>query len=331
MRAIVCETFGPPSSLRVAELPSPEPGPKQIVVTTKVASVNFPDALIIEGKYQFKPEPPFVPGCELAGIVKAVGAGVARVKPGDAVAAIVPTGGYAQEILLAEHDAIPLPPELSEQELESAASFMLTYGTSYHALKDRAKLQAGETLLVLGAAGGVGLAAVELGKLLGARVIAAASSDDKLAVARRHGADETINYAAEDLRARLKALCPTGGVDVVYDPVGGDLAEPALRSVGWNGRYLVVGFAAGQIPKLPLNLTLLKGSAIVGVFWGEFTRREPQRNIENVKQLFAWLREAKLHPFVSARYPLSQAPRALEAMLARQVTGKIVILPQQVE
>jgi NADPH2:quinone reductase len=331
MKAILCESWGPPSSLQLRDLPSPVPGPKQVLVRTRVAAVNFPDALIVAGKYQAKPEFPFSPGGEFSGEIIAVGAEVTRLAPGDKVAGITSHGAYAQEVAIDAANVIPLPRDISDDDLELAGSFVLTYGTSLHALKDRAQAQAGETLLVLGAGGGVGLAAVEIGKLLGMRVIAAASSAEKLAAARALGADETIDYASEDLRERIKALTGGRGVDVVYDPVGGDFAEPALRSVGWRGRYLVVGFAAGDIPRLPSNLLLLKGSSLVGVFWGEFLRREPALNAENMKLLFAWLRERRIHPLISKRYPLSQAPQALDALLARQAIGKLVVLPQQVD
>ena len=331
MKAILCESWGPPSSLRLRELPSPVPGPKQVLVRTRVAAVNFPDALMVAGKYQFKPEFPFSPGGEFSGEIIAVGAEVQRLAIGDKVAGIASHGAYAQEVAIDADNAIALPRDTGDDDLELAGSFVLTYGTSLHALKDRAQAQAGETLLVLGAGGGVGLAAVEIGKLLGMRVIAAASSAEKLAAARSLGADETIDYGNEDLRERIKALAGGRGVDVVYDPVGGDFAEPALRSLGWRGRYLVVGFAAGEIPKLASNLLLLKGSSLVGVFWGEFLRREPALNAENMKLLFAWLRERRIHPLISRRYPLSQAPLALDALLARQAIGKLVLLPQQID
>jgi NADPH2:quinone reductase len=331
MKAIVCETWGPPSSLQLRDLPSPVPGPAQVMVRTRVAAVNFPDALMVAGKYQFKPELPFSPGGELSGEIIAVGSEVRRLAVGNKVVGITMFGAYAQEVAVDASNIVPLPDEISDGDLELAGSFVLTYGTSLHALKDRAQAQAGETLLVLGAGGGVGLAAVEIGKLLGMRVIAAASSAEKLAAAREHGADETIDYASEDLRERIKTLTSGRGVDVVYDPVGGDLAEPALRSVGWRGRYLVVGFAAGDIPKIPANLLLLKGSSLVGVFWGEFVRREPALNAENMGLLFSWLRERKIHPLISKRYPLSQAAHALEALLARKAIGKLVVLPQQVD
>jgi NADPH2:quinone reductase len=331
MKAIVCEAWGPPSSLQLRDLPSPTPGPTQVLVRTKAAAVNFPDALIVAGKYQFRPEFPFSPGGELSGEIIAVGSDVRGFAPGDKVVGIAPYGAYAQEVLVEGTHLIPLPPNISDDDLVIAGSFVLTYGTSLHALKDRAQAQSGETLLVLGAGGGVGLAAVEIGKLLGMKVIAAASSAEKLAAAQDRGADDIINYTSEDLRERVKALTNGRGVDVVYDPVGGDFAEPALRSVGWRGRYLVVGFAAGDIPKIPVNLLLLKGSSLIGVFWGEFVRREPKLNAENMKQLFTWLGQRKIHPLVSKRYPLSQAPQALDALLARQAVGKLVVLPQQVD
>ncbi len=330
MKAIVCDAWGPPSSLQLRELPSPVPGPQQVLVRTRVAAVNFPDALIVAGKYQFKPELPFSPGGELSGEIIAVGDEVQRLVIGDKVVGIATFGAYAQEVLVEATHVIPLPKDISDEDLELAGSFVLTYGTSLHALKDRARARQGETLLVLGAGGGVGLAAVEIGKLLGMRVIAAASTEDKLAAARGRGADETIDYANDDLRERIKTLTEGRGVDVVYDPVGGSFTELALRSVGWGGRYLVVGFAAGEIPRIPANLLLLKGSALVGVFWGEFVRREPALNAENMAMLFSWLAERKIHPLISKRYPLSQAPQALEALLARQAIGKLVILPQQV-
>ncbi|KAF1707772.1 NADPH:quinone oxidoreductase family protein [Pseudoxanthomonas sacheonensis] len=331
MKAIVCESWGPPSSLQLRDLPSPIPGPAQVLVRTRVAAVNFPDALMVAGKYQFKPGLPFSPGGELSGEIIAVGSEVKRLAVGNKVVGITLFGAYAQEVVVDASNILPLPDEIGDEDLELAGSFVLTYGTSLHALKDRAQAKAGETLLVLGAGGGVGLAAVEIGKLLGMRVIAAASSAEKLAAARERGADEAIDYASEDLRERIKVLTGGRGVDVVYDPVGGDLAEPALRSVGWRGRYLVVGFAAGDIPKIPANLLLLKGSSLVGVFWGEFVRREPALNAENMGLLFSWLRERRIHPLISRRYPLSQASDALDALLARKAVGKLVVLPQQVE
>jgi NADPH2:quinone reductase len=300
-------------------------------VRTRVAAVNFPDALIIAGKYQAKPAFPFSPGGELSGEIIAVGDEVKRLVIGDKVVGVTAFGAYAQEVVVDATNVIPLPHDITDADLELAGSFVLTYGTSLHALKDRAQAQAGETLLVLGAGGGVGLAAVEIGKLLGMKVIAAASSAEKLAAAREHGADETIDYTHEDLRERIKALTEGRGVDVVYDPVGGAFAEPALRSVSWRGRYLVIGFAAGDIPKIPINLLLLKGSSLVGVFWGDFVRREPALNAQNMALLFSWLHERKIHPLISRRYPLSQAAHALDALLGRQAIGKLVVLPQQLD
>ena len=327
MKAIVCTSYGPASALQLLDVPAPVPGPKQVLIEVQVASVNFPDTLIIQGKYQFKPTPPFSPGGELAGIIRAVGAEVSHLKSGDRVVALSIFGAFAEQVVVDAALVIALSGSLSDAELEIAGSMTMTYGTSLHALKDRALAQAGETLLVLGAAGGVGLAAVEIGKLMGLRVIAAASTADKLAVAKAHGADELIDYSREDLRERLKAITAGRGVDIVYDPVGGAYSEPALRSVGWRGRYLVVGFAAGDIPQIPINLILLKGSAMLGVFWGEFVRREPDKNAANMAQLFSWLRSGKIHPLISARYALAEAPAALEALQARQVTGKVVVLP----
>jgi NADPH2:quinone reductase len=322
MKAVVCKQFGPPESLVVEDLPSPRPGPGEVVVSMKAASVNFPDVLIIQNKYQFKPPLPFSPGSELAGVVKEAGAGVSGFKPGDRVIAFTTYGAFAEEVKTEAARLLPLPEGM---DFTTGAAFLLTYGTSDHALRDRAALRAGETLLVLGAAGGVGLAAIDIGKALGARVIACASSADKLAVCREHGADEGIDYAKEDLRERIKALTDGKGVDVVYDAVGGPYTEPAFRSLAWRGRLLVVGFAAGEIPKLPLNLALLKGAAVVGVFWGDFVRREPQRFAESLQQLARWYAEGKLKPHVSQTFPLAQAADALKLMAARQVKGKVVL------
>jgi NADPH2:quinone reductase len=322
MKAVLCKAYGPPESLVVEDVVSPDPGSGEVVVSVKAASVNFPDVLIIQNKYQFKPQLPFSPGSEVAGVVKTVGDGVTTVKPGDRVMAFTTYGAFAEEVKTEATRLLPLP---TGMDFTHAAAFGLTYATSDHALRDRGQLTAGETLLVLGAAGGVGLAAVEIGKALGARVIAAASADDKLAVCREHGADDTINYTADDLRDRVKAITNGRGVDVVYDPVGGAYTEPALRSLAWRGRLLVVGFAAGEIPKIPLNLTLLKGCSIVGVFWGEFTRREPQRFAESMQQLGRWYADGKLKPHVSQTYPLERAADALTAMANRQVKGKVVL------
>ncbi len=322
MKAVLCKAYGPPESLVVEDVASPTAGPGEVVVSVKAASVNFPDVLIIQNKYQVKPPLPFSPGSEVAGVVKAIGDGVTGVKAGDRVMAFTTFGAFAEEVKTDARRLTPLPDGM---DFNTAAAFGLTYATSDHALRDRGRLTAGETLLVLGAAGGVGLAAIEIGKALGARVIACASTDDKLAVCRAHGADETINYAADDLRERVKALTDTRGADVVYDPVGGAYTEPALRSIAWRGRLLVVGFAAGDIPKLPLTLTLLKGCSIVGVYWGEFARREPQRFAESMQQLGRWYADGKLKPHVSATFPLDRAADALTRMANRQVTGKVVL------
>jgi NADPH:quinone reductase len=324
MRAIRCNEYGPPESLVVEDLPDLQPKTGEVVIDVKAASINFPDVLIIENKYQFKPALPFTPGSEVAGIVRAVGDGVTHVRPGARVVAFTGSGGFAEQAIAPAAACIPLADGI---DFAQAAAFTLVYGTSHHAVVDRAALQAGETMLVLGAAGGVGLAAVEIGKALGARVIAAASTDEKLAACVEHGADATINYSRDDLRERIKALTDGKGPDVIYDPVGGVYAEPAFRSIGWRGRYLVVGFANGEIPKLPLNLTLLKGASLVGVFWGDFAKREPQRNAAAFKELLGWMQQGKLRPFISARYSLEDTGRALRDMAERRVTGKIVIVP----
>jgi NADPH2:quinone reductase len=323
MRAVLCKTYGPPESLVIEEVEPLKPGPGQVVMGVKACGVNFPDTLIIEGKYQFKPEMPFSPGGEVAGVVKEVGRGVERVKVGDRVIAFTGWGGFAEEVLAEAGKLIPIPEQM---DFVTASAFVMVYGTSHYALKDRAKLQPGETLLVLGAAGGVGLAAVELGKAMGAHVIAAASSDEKVAVCRGHGADESINYTSEDLKERLKTLTAGKGVDVVFDPVGGNYSEAALRGLAWEGRHLVIGFAAGDIPRIPLNLCLLKGSSIVGVFWGSFTARDPRRNQEHLRELMTWFLEGKVKPRISATYPLHRAADALNDLLTRKVTGKAVLL-----
>jgi NADPH:quinone reductase len=322
MKAVLCKQYGPPESLVLEELPSPKPGPGEVVISVKAASVNFPDVLIIQNKYQFKPPLPFSPGSELAGVVKEVGAGVGNARPGERVMAFTTYGAFAEEVKTEATRLVPLPKAM---DFVTGAAFLLTYGTSDHALRDRAQLKSGETLLVLGAAGGVGLAAIEIGKSLGARVIACASSADKLAVCREHGADATIDYASEDLRERVKALSEGRGVDVVYDPVGGAYSEPSFRSLAWRGRHLVVGFAAGEIPRLPLNLALLKGASLVGVFWGDFARREPRAARESFAQLARWHDEGKLRPHVSQTLPLEQAPQAIRLLASRQAKGKVVV------
>ena len=322
MKAVLCKQYGPPESLVMQDLPSPKPGPGEVVVTVKAASVNFPDVLIIQNKYQFKPPLPFSPGSELAGVVKELGSGVSGCKAGDRVIAFTTYGAFAEEVKTEAARLLPLP---AGMDFVHGAAFLLTYATSEHALRDRGALKAGESLLVLGAAGGVGLAAIEIGKALGARVIAAASSEEKLRVCREHGADATINYGTEDLRRRVQELTEGRGVDVVYDPVGGAYTETAFRSLAWRGRLLVVGFAAGEIPKLPLNLPLLKGAAAVGVFWGDFARREPQVFAESVRQLARWYAEGKLRPHVSQTMPLEKAAEALKLLASREAKGKIVL------
>jgi NADPH2:quinone reductase len=324
MRAVRIHELTGPAALRVDELPEPTPGAGQVVIDVQACGVNFPDALLSRGLYQFKPTPPFVPGGEAAGTVLSVGTGVTRVAPGDRVAATMIYGAFAERICAPELSVVKLPAQVS---FEVGAATLLTYATTYHALVDRAAIAAGETLLVLGAAGGVGIAAVELGALLGAKVIAAASSADKLAFCREHGAQQVINYATEELKERVKALTSGNGVDVVFDPVGGELAEPALRATAWQGRYLVIGFASGEIPKLPLNLVLLKGCQIVGVFWGAFAMRDPAKNRRHAEQIFAWVAEGKLRPAVDAVLPFTAAGEALTRLERRQVKGKLVLRP----
>lgn len=323
MQAVLCKTYGPPESLVIEEVEPLQPGKGQVVLSVKACGVNFPDTLIIQGQYQFKPPMPFSPGGEVAGVVKAVGDGVEGVHIGDRVIASTGWGGFAEEVLTDTTRLIPMPDGV---DFPTASAFVMTYGTSYHALKDRANLKPGEKLLVLGAAGGVGLAAIEIGKAMGAHVIAAASTDAKLAICQQHGANELINYSTTDLKQQVKILGGSNGIDVIYDPVGGDYSEAALRGIAWNGRFLVVGFTAGEIPRIPLNLALLKGCSIVGVFWGAFVAREPQQNQENLQQLFAWLQEGKIKPHISATYPLHRAADALNDLMQRKVTGKAVLL-----
>lgn len=323
MRAVRIHELIGPSGLRVDELPDPSVGPGQVLIDVRASGVNFPDVLLSRGLYQFKPPVPFSPGAECAGVVREVGAGVTRVAPGDRVALTQVNGTFVEKLVAAEDAVFKLPDAVS---FEVGAATLLTYLTTYHALVDRAAIQPGETLLVLGAAGGVGVAACELGAALGARVIAAASTDDKLAFCREHGATEVINYAREDLKERIKALA-SGGVDVVYDPIGGSYAEAALRGTAWQGRYLVIGFASGEIPKIPLNLVLLKGCQIVGVFWGSFAARDPARNRDHARQVFQWVAEGKLRPAVDAALPFDRAGEALERLEKRQVKGKLVLVP----
>ncbi len=322
MKAVVCKAWGLPETLVVEDLPEPQPKAGEVLVDIHAAGVNFPDVLIIQNKYQFKPELPFTPGNELAGTVRAVGDGVTELKVGDRVFGYVPHGAFAQQIVASAGALIRMTDTM---DFDTAAALTLTYGTSHHAVVDRAQLQAGETLLVLGAAGGVGLAAIEIGKALGAKVIAAASTEEKLAVCREHGADDTINYSTEDLREGIKRCTGGKGPDVIYDPVGGSYTEAAFRSIAWRGRHLVIGFANGEIPKLPLNLPLLKGASAVGVFWGDFIRREPAKHTAAMQELMRWHASGKIRPHVSATYALEQTPQALLDMASRKVTGKIVI------
>ncbi len=322
MKAIRCKTYGPPSNLKLEEIASLHAGLKEVVVQVKACGLNFPDTLIIQGLYQFKPELPFTPGSDIAGVVKEIGEEVKHLKIGDEVFGFVAHGGLAEEVIVPANACFPKPPQM---DYPIAASFMMAYGTSYHALKDRAKLLEGETLLVLGASGGVGLAAVELGKLMGAKVIAAASTQEKLELCKEYGADELINYTTQDLKTTLKEVTNGKGVDVVYDPVGGDFSEQALRGIAWNGRYLVIGFAAGDIPSIPLNLPLLKGASIVGVFWGGFAMKYPKENMTNTMTLMQWYAEGKLKPHIHKIVPLEEAKEGLEEMMNRKVKGKMVV------
>jgi len=323
MKAVLCKAFGPPESLVIEEVDPLKPGKGQVVISVKACGVNFPDTLIIQGKYQSKPPFPFIPGSEVAGIVKELGEGVDTFNVGTRVMAFIGMGGFAEEAIADASHIIPMPHTL---DFATASAFLLTYGTSHHALKDRAQLYPGETLLVLGAAGGVGLATVEIGKVMGARVIAAASSDEKLEVCKQHGADEVINYSTEHLRDRIKQLTGGKGVDVAFDPLGGDYSEPVLRSMAWGGRFLVIGFASGDIPRIPLNLPLLKVYSIVGVFWGAFMERDPKHGRENIQELITWTNEGKLKPHVSATYSIEQVADALNDLMARKVTGKAVLV-----
>jgi NADPH2:quinone reductase len=324
MKAIQCVQWGGPEKLQLSECPLPAPAAGEVRIRVDAAGVNFPDALIIQKKYQLQPPLPFTPGTEVAGTVDAVGEGVGRLKAGDRVVAFVGIGGFAEYVCAAQAQVAPLPPGV---DAAVAAGFTLTYATSQHALVERGQLKAGETLLVLGAGGGVGLAAVELGKLAGARVIAAASSPEKLDAARRAGADELIDYSQADLREAVKAMTDGRGVDVVYDPVGGQYTAAALRTLGWRGRLLVIGFAAGDIPQIPANLLLLKEVSAVGVYWGEFAKRDPSGNRRLLAQLSDWLAEGRLRPLVSREYPLAETPQALQDLLARRAVGKLVIRP----
>ena len=323
MKALLCKQFGPPETLVVENIEDLHAQKGQVVIGVKACGVNFPDTLIIEGKYQFKPPFPFSAGGEVAGVIKEIGEDVTHLKVGDDVFALTGWGGFAEEVVIGASRVFKMPPNM---DYATAASLMYTYGTSYHALKDRANLQPNETLLVLGAAGGVGLAAVNLGRIMGARVIAAASTDEKLELCKQYGATDLINYSTQDLRTRLKEITG-GGVDVVYDPVGGDYTEPALRSMNWKGRYLVIGFASGPIPSLPMNLPLLKGCSVNGVFWGSFAEREPKANFQNVMELIGFYNKGELVPYIQKTFSLEETPQALYDMLNRKVMGKLVVVP----
>jgi NADPH2:quinone reductase len=331
MKAALCTHYGPPEEMVVQDVPSPTPRKGQVVVTIKACGVNFPDVLMIQDKYQFKPALPFSPGGEIAGIVKEAGEGVTAFKPGDRVIVSIGSGGFAEEAVADAARCVPMPANL---DFDVASSFFVTYGTSYHALKDRAHIKPGETLVVLGAAGGVGLSAVELGHAMGARVIAAASSQEKVDLAKRHGADDGFVYPTgalsrdqqKALSEDIKRLTGGNGADVLCDPVGGDYAEPALRAMNWQGRYLVIGFAAGDIPRVPLNLTLLKGCDIVGVFWGASMARDPKTGLANLTEITKWIAEGKLKPYVSERIPLARAGEAIRLLMDRKAQGKVVVV-----
>lgn len=323
MKAVVCSEHGLPEKLAlVSDWAEPEVGEHDVLIKVKAAGLNFPDVLIIQGKYQMQPELPFIPGGECSGVVEAVGAKVSSYKVGDKVLSMVGAGAFCEKISAHEAAVLPMPEGLS---FEQAAGVSMTYFTSYHALKQRANIQPGETLLVLGAAGGVGATAIELGKLMGAKVIAAASTDEKLELCKQLGADEVINYSTTSVKDAVKELTGGKGVDVVYDPVGGDFAEPAIRSMGWNGRYLVIGFASGPIPKIPLNLALLKGCAIVGVFWGRFIGEEPEVHQQNIKELWQLFSTGKLSPVVTDVFPLEQYEDAYNCMIERRARGKVIL------
>lgn len=324
MKACLCKSFGPPSSLVIEEIADPVAEPGKIVVRVKACALNFFDTLIIENKYQYKPEMPFSPSAEFSGIVEAVGDGVTEFAAGDRVMGYVGWGAAREKIVVEARDIVQIPDSVA---FETAAGLAVTYGTTLHAYRDRGDLKAGETVAVLGASGGVGQAAVEIASIMGAKVIACASSEEKLAFARSLGADLTLNYSKEPLKEGLKALTDGKGVDVVYDPVGGDLAEQAVRATAWGGRFLVIGFAAGQIPKIPLNIVMLKGCDLRGVFWGAAVTRDPEANKENMKQLLAWVEEGRLKPHVHGIYPLEDIATALEEIAARKVRGKVIVTP----
>lgn len=324
MKAVLCEELGLADKLVIKDVADPTPAPGHVVVDMKAAGLNFPDTLIIQGKYQHRPEMPFTPGGEGAGVVSAIGEGVSHLKEGDKVIFMCQTGAFAEKVMVPAITAIPMPDALS---FEMAAGITLTYGTSYHALKQRAQLQAGETVLVLGAAGGVGIATVELAKAMGAKVIAAASTDEKLEFCKASGADELINYSTEDLRDRIKEITDGKGVDVIYDPVGGDYTEAAFRSMAPNGRHLVIGFAAGDIPKVPLNLCLLKQASLVGVFWGAWARANPSDQIQNMTEILGMVASGKVRASVNDVFPLEDVEKAYACLTERRAKGKVILTP----
>jgi NADPH:quinone reductase len=322
LRAVICDRHGDPSVLTLADRPEPEPAAGEVCIAVRACGVNFPDVLMVAGRYQMQPELPFIPGAEFSGEITALGTAVRGFRVGQRVLAMCGYGAMAEKVCIDAKRVMPIPDNMS---FEQAAGFILTYSTSYHALKQRAQLRAGETLLVLGAAGGVGLTAVELGHLAGARVIAAASSHDKLDLARRYGASEGINYQDEPLADRVKELTGGKGADVIYDPVGGDLFDQCLRAIAWNGRILVIGFASGTIQKIPANLPLLKGSSVVGVFWGRFAESEPDLQQENTLELLQHFADSKLNPHVSQVFGLDAAAEALQCLAGRRARGKVIV------
>lgn len=324
MRALLCREYGPIDRLKVEEVPSPRPGANEVLVEVKASALNFPDALLVQGLYQVKPPLPFSPGMELAGVVKESGAGVRGISPGDRVIASPGRGGFAEECVVSADRVSPLP---SGMDFETGSAFVLTYCTTLHALQDCGGLQPGESLVVLGAAGGVGSSAIEIGKTMGAKVIAAASSEEKLAFCKELGADETIDYEKSDLRQRILDLTGGKGADVVYDPVGGPYTEAALRATAWKGRLLIIGFASGVIPAVKLNLALLKERSLIGVYWGDWTQHDPKGQRRNVEKLAGWFAEKKIRPAVSERVSLEEAPAAMTRLMQRKVKGKVVVVP----
>jgi len=330
MKALLCTHYGPPEEMELRELPSPAPGKNQVLIAVKACGVNFPDVLMLADKYQFKPPLPFSPGGEVAGIVKALGEGASSLKVGDRVAVSIGHGGFAEEVLADARRCVPMPGNV---EFDLASAFIVTYGTSYYALKDRARLRPDEHLVVLGAAGGVGLAAVELGVAMGAKVVAGASTQEKVDLAIKYGAKTGFVYpklplSREQQKAmsdKIKELTDGRGADVLYDPIGDQYAEPSLRAMNWEGRYLVIGFAAGEIPKIPLNLTLLKGCDVLGVFWGMATQRDPEHANESLREIMQMISDGKLHPAISARYPLAEGGKAIRVLMERNAMGKVVV------